>query len=192
MRRAHVQLLEELGKGQFGSVSKAFLDESSIKHGIPKYMVAVKSVHDPGGEGAEELLQEAAVMSQVPQHGNIETLIGVVTRGSPLLMIITYAEHGSLLDALRKKADGCRGVLVDSDRPKTALQVAADVASGMAHLARYRLVHRDLAARNVLLDASLACVIADFGLSRSAQATDTNDSAYYRGSTGIFPLRYKP
>ena len=58
------------------------------------------------------------------------------------------------------------------------LDIAKEVASGMSHLALHKLVHRDLAARNVLLDASVVCVIADFGLSRSAQAMDDNDSAY--------------
>lgn len=40
IRRADIQLVDKLGSGQFGSVMKSFLDESSSKHGVPKYMVS--------------------------------------------------------------------------------------------------------------------------------------------------------
>ncbi len=45
------------------------------------------------------------------------------------------------------------------------LQVAHDVAEGLAHL-HPKVVHRDLKPQNILLDARGRAKIADFGVSR--------------------------
>ena len=51
-------------------------------------------------------------------------------------------------------------------------RMAAEIACGMAHLVQNHIVHRDLAARNVLVDSSVNCRIADFGLSRNVSEQD--------------------
>jgi len=60
--------------------------------------------------------------------------------------------------------------------------MAADIANGMAHLERMKIIHRDLAARNVLVHENLSCKIGDFGLTRENFQGD-----YYR-MTGSAPL----
>ena len=72
-------VLEEIGSGQFGNVSK----------GVWKYRnetmkVAVKSLNQSAGEGERvKFLQEAAIMGQF-YHPNIVRLHGVVTMGEPV------------------------------------------------------------------------------------------------------------
>eukprot|EP00966_Prymnesium_polylepis_P014584 336765-Prymnesium_polylepis.1 len=46
-------------------------------------------------------------------------------------------------------------------------------SQGMAHLHSVRVCHRDLKAANVLLDASGRAKVADFGLARRADVSDT-------------------
>ena len=46
------------------------------------------------------------------------------------------------------------------------IEMAAQVASGMAFLELQNYIHRDLAARNVLVGDNNICKVADFGLAR--------------------------
>ena len=46
------------------------------------------------------------------------------------------------------------------------IDMAAQVADGMAYLEEKNSIHRDLAARNVLVGENYICKVADFGLAR--------------------------
>lgn len=153
-------------------------------------MVAVKTSLDTEGEGAEELCREATVMAQVTGHPNLVSLVGVVTSGAPLLLLVSLCENGSVLDYLKEK----RSVM-------EKMQMACEIAMGMEHLIGAKFIHRDLAARNVLVDVSRTCKVADFGLSRAttvggaANAQDASEDTdgkedYYRSQHGVFPVRW--
>ena len=72
-KRSNVNLVEEIGKGTFGSVYKALLtDDTSLisaKAAKPEYIVAAKVVNDSrlSPEANAELLSESLVMSQLGQ-----------------------------------------------------------------------------------------------------------------------------
>jgi hypothetical protein len=195
VKRTNVTMTEMIGEGAFGEVWKAVLDESSAG-GVPGYMVAVKTSKETKGEGAEEMLREATVMAQVSGHSNLVSLIGVVTSGAPLLLLLSLCENGSLLSYLKKQAQKGPGTkpLTLAERTKMAL----DTARGMEHLTANKFVHRDLAARNVLIDALKNCKVADFGLARGIAGAragpetneDGDEEEYYRSRTGTFPVRW--
>lgn len=60
------------------------------------------------------------------------------------------------------------------------IDMAAQIAAGMAYLESQNYIHRDLAARNVLVGDSNIVKIADFGLARlikvSIRVTETCNS----------------
>ena len=170
--RSSVELLDELGRGAFGLVYKGIMREVAS---MPGYLVAVKSLHSSaGGSDRQELLEEAAIMAQF-SHKNVVSLVGVVTVGKPLLVVLEFMEHGSLKGYLEKN---------DVDE-KTKVLFAGDVAAGLDHVHSKGFVHRDVAARNILIDSSRRCKVADFGLAR-----DTAEDTYYRSRGGQLPVRW--
>lgn len=158
------------------------------------YPVAVKQIKAGLEERVQlqaeiELIQEAAVMAVIGRHPNICSLIGVVTKGDPLLMVVSLCTNGSLLSVLRKQS---ARPLNESFTVERRMTMASEVASGMLHLSELLVVHRDLAARNVLVDSLLVCKVADFGLSRHADSgsVDSAGGEYYKSQNGVFPVRW--
>jgi serine/threonine protein kinase len=195
LKRSSVALLELVGSGAFGEVWKATLDESSTT-GSPEYLVAAKIIREGApAEAKTALTTEAAVMAQLTGHKHLVSIVGVVTSGSPLILLLSYCDHGSMLSYLTTRIAARRAIPTEHK-----LNFAAQTARGMAHLAGRHFVHRDLAARNVLLTSgqsvtNLVCKVADFGLSRGGKnrGTDpdtTETEVCYRSSSGVFPVRW--
>ncbi|PNI30274.1 INSRR isoform 2 [Pan troglodytes] len=66
------------------------------------------------------------------------------------------------------------------------IQMAGEIADGMAYLAANKFVHRDLAARNCMVSQDFTVKIGDFGMTRDVYETD-----YYRkGGKGLLPVRW--
>lgn len=189
IKRSCVSKIDVIGAGAFGEVWKGLLDESHEKGGVPGYLVAIKTSKSKEGEGAEEMLREAALMAQIDSHRNLVSLIGVVTSGEPLLLLLSYCENGALTSVLKQRKAAAEPVPI-----WRKLRMSVDIATGMAHLAAHNFIHRDLAARNVLVDSTDTCKVADFGLSRGASVSQQDaqgeEVAYYRSHGGAFPVRW--
>ena len=173
------------------------LDESNAG-GVPGHLVAIKTALSATGDGADELRREALVMAQVLGHPNVVALIGVVTSGLPLMLLLSLCENGSLQECLKEgKCPGqsllARATGGAAPSEATSIKFAMEIAKGMHHLVKAKFVHRDLAARNILLDSQFICKIADFGLSRGVAASnpdDENAREYYTSAQGMFPVRW--
>eukprot|EP00729_Bicosta_minor_P015602 gene15602-10486_t len=72
IKREHLRQIGTVGKGQFGEVWKAYLDESPI-FGPPSYLVAAKTVAGKNASAAasQELRDEANVMARLASHPNV-------------------------------------------------------------------------------------------------------------------------
>ena len=101
INRDFVKIISNLGKGNFGTVDKGLLHERNL--GIPEYLVAIKQLQSKRNEDRVTLLEEAATMAQF-SHKHLVALIGVVTIGDPMMVLLEYCEHGSL-DSYLKKND---------------------------------------------------------------------------------------
>ena len=104
LKRGWVRMVTRLGIGEFGEVWKALLDDK-VNETVPEYTVAAKTVlpaqrgslDSTAAEAAAEeaLLKEALLMSQVAKHSHLVSIIGVITRGKPKILILSYCEHGA-------------------------------------------------------------------------------------------------
>ncbi|XP_030626619.1 tyrosine-protein kinase Blk [Chanos chanos] len=146
--RETLKMAKKLGAGQFGEVWMGFYKNNQ--------KVAIKTLKE-GTMEPEAFLQEANLMKQL-QHQRLVKLYAVVTK-EPILIVTEFMANGSLLDFL-KTDDGRKLKL-----PKL-IDMAAQIAEGMAYIERKNYIHRDLRAANILVSETLHCKIADFGLAR--------------------------
>ncbi|KAF4070828.1 hypothetical protein AMELA_G00277950 [Ameiurus melas] len=146
--RETLKMVKKLGAGQFGEVWMGYYKNNQ--------KVAIKTLKE-GSMEPKAFLQEANLMKKL-QHERLVKLHAVVTK-EPILIVTEFMASGSLLDFL-KTDDGRKLKL-----PKL-IDMAAQIAEGMAYIEKKNYIHRDLRAANILVSETLHCKIADFGLAR--------------------------
>jgi c-src tyrosine kinase len=132
------------------------------------------------------------------QHPNLVQLIGVVTTGSPIMIVCELCGKGGLLQYLTTRG---RSKISSADQ----LKFTKDICAGMCYLESHSVVHRcgpcllkrgwrnrgftmisvfcsDLACRNILLADDITAKVADFGLAK--------DSVTGQVDVGKLPIKW--
>ena len=104
-----------------------------------------------------DFLAEAQIMKKL-RHPRLIQLYAVCTMEEPIYIITELMKNGSLLEYLQGKGRTLK-------LPQL-INMAAQIAAGMAYLEQQNYIHRDLAARNVLVGENNIVKIADFGLAK--------------------------
>lgn len=184
--REKINVLRELGQGSFGMVYEGIAKD--IVKGEPETRVAVKTVNESASLRERiEFLNEASVMKAFSCH-HVVRLLGVVSKGQPTLVVMELMTHGDLKSYLRSLRPDSENNPTGRPPPtlKEMIQMAAEIADGMAYLNAKKFVHRDLAARNCMVAEDFTVKIGDFGMTRDIYETD-----YYRkGGKGLLPVRW--
>uniref|UniRef100_A0A2K5K291 Ephrin type-A receptor 10 n=1 Tax=Colobus angolensis palliatus TaxID=336983 RepID=A0A2K5K291_COLAP len=146
-----VTLERRLGAGRFGELCCGCLQLP----GRQELPVAVHTLRDSASDSQRlSFLAEALTLGQF-DHSHIVRLEGVVTRGSTLMIVTEYMNHGALDGFLRRH----EGQLVAGQ----LMGLLPGLASAMKYLSEMGYVHRGLAARRVLVSSDLVCKISGFG-----------------------------
>ncbi|XP_046545337.1 putative molluscan insulin-related peptide(s) receptor [Haliotis rubra] len=185
MSRDKIKLIRELGQGSFGMVYEGV--GKDIGGSSDEVKVAVKTVNDSAGWHERMMfLKEASTMKSFSCH-HVVRLLGVVSKGQPALVIMELMGQGDLKNFLRlHRPDEEENMGRLPPTLKQILQMAGEIADGMAYLADKKFVHRDLAARNCMVADDRTVKIGDFGMTRDIYETD-----YYRkGGKGLLPVRW--
>lgn len=171
--RSQIQLIGEIGQGQFGNVHCANYTKGGIKA-----LVAVKKTNfEEDEEMTMKFIEEAHMMCQFG-HKHIVQLIGVCTKEWPILIVMEFCALGCIRDYLLQNSD----LLTASH----LIEYIYQLSSALAYLDEHKFVHRDIAARNLLLTNEHTVKLGDFGLSRKIKETDT----YYVATTGKLPIKW--
>ncbi|XP_040565036.1 tyrosine-protein kinase Src42A [Lepeophtheirus salmonis] len=165
--RNSLKFIRKLGHGQFGEVWEGLWNNTTP--------VAIKSLKQ-GTMDPRDFLTEAQIMKKL-RHPKLIQLYAVCTLEEPIYIITELMKWGSLLEYLQGKGRTLKlPQLID---------MAAQIASGMAYLESQNYIHRDLAARNVLVGDNNVVKIADFGLARLIKEDE------YEARVGArFPIKW--
>lgn len=150
---------------------------------------AIKTVNENATDRERiNFLKEAGVMKAFDTH-HVVRLLGVVSVTQPTLVVMELMVNGDLKGYLRSHRPDAENSMQPIAQPpslKRILQMALEIADGMAYLSAKKFVHRDLAARNCMVAEDLTVKIGDFGMTRDIYETD-----YYRkGTKGLLPVRW--
>ncbi|KAM6434450.1 insulin receptor-related protein isoform 1-T1 [Liasis olivaceus] len=183
--RERITILRELGQGSFGMVYEGIAKD--LEQEGQETRVALKTVNELASMRERiEFLNEASVMKAFRCH-HVVRLLGVVSQGQPAVVIMELMTRGDLksyLRSLRPEAENSPSLPPPS--LKDMIQMAGEIADGMAYLNAKKFVHRDLAARNCMVSEDFTVKIGDFGMTRDIYETD-----YYRkGGKGLLPVRW--
>ncbi|KAH8236918.1 hypothetical protein KR038_000179 [Drosophila bunnanda] len=168
--RTSLKFVRKLGSGQFGDVWEGLWNNTTP--------VAIKTLKS-GTMDPKDFLAEAQIMKKL-RHTKLIQLYAVCTVEEPIYIITELMKHGSLLEYLQAIAGKGRSL-----KMQTLIDMAAQIAAGMAYLESQNYIHRDLAARNVLVGDGNIVKIADFGLARLIKEDE------YEARVGArFPIKW--
>jgi hypothetical protein len=169
LQRATESFSEKLGGGSFGCVFKGSLSDSTA--------IAVKRL-DHAYQGEKQFRAEVSSIGII-HHINLVRLLGFCCEGSRTLLVYEHMPNRSLdLHLFQSNAT----------MPwHTRYQIALGVARGLAYLhgsCQDCIIHCDIKPENILLDASFAPKIADFGMAKLLERDFSRVLTTVRGTAG--------
>ncbi|KAE9552632.1 hypothetical protein FO519_004145 [Halicephalobus sp. NKZ332] len=188
LKREDLALKDEVGRGTFGKVFKGYGKNITSVCGIKFGECAIKTVPESASHAERiHFLLEASVMKQF-DTSFIVKLLGVVSDGQPVLVVMELMQNGNLRDFLRSRRPDAEENTNNAPLPTmfSYFKWAIQIADGMAYLESLKFCHRDLAARNCMVSSDETVKIGDFGMAR-----DIYYHEYYRpAGKRLMPVRW--
>ncbi|CAN1310937.1 Proline-rich receptor-like protein kinase PERK12 [Linum perenne] len=165
-----------IGEGGFGYVFKGWQPDGKL--------VAVKQLKAGSGQGDREFKAEVEIISRV-HHRHLVSLVGYSISDQQKLLIYEFLPNNTLEYHLHAKGPG----LTWPQR----LKIAIGSAKGLAYLhedCNPKIIHRDIKSANILLTNDFEAQVADFGLARLNDTTQTHVSTRVMGTFGYLAPEY--
>jgi serine/threonine protein kinase/tetratricopeptide (TPR) repeat protein len=160
---SHYRIIEKMGGGGMGVVYKA--EDTRLRRIVALKFLPPELTRDP--EAKQRFVHEAQAASSL-QHNNIcvihdidETPVDDTPQGGQMFIVMEYYDG----ETLKKKiAEGPLSI----DR---AVDIAVDIAGGLAKAHEHGIVHRDIKPANIMVTADGQAKILDFGLAKLSGRT---------------------
>jgi TolB-like protein/tRNA A-37 threonylcarbamoyl transferase component Bud32/Tfp pilus assembly protein PilF len=154
---SHYKILSKLGEGGMGVVYKA--EDLKLKRTVALKFLHPELTRDPNAK--ERFVHEAQAASAL-DHPNICTIYEIDETHEGRTFIAMACYDG---ESLRAKIE--RGPLGLDD----SLDIAAQIAQGLAKAHELKIIHRDIKPANVLITRDGLVKIVDFGLAKLSGRT---------------------
>lgn len=146
---SHYKVIDKLGEGGMGEVFLA--EDTKLDRKVAlKFLPAHLSVQD---DVKARFIQEAKAASAL-NHPNVCTIYDILEADGRIFIAMEYVDG----QTLREK----RGALSE----KQTLEIAAQIADGLAAAHEKGIVHRDIKSENIMLRKDGIPQIMDFGLAK--------------------------
>lgn len=160
----------EIGQGAMGVVYKA-------KDPLIDRVVAIKTINlglalDEKEEYEGRFYQEAKAAGRL-SHPNIVTIYDVGKSGDVAYIAMEFLQGQELRDIMNK------GGLLPVEH---VLDIAAQVAQGLAYAHEHDIVHRDIKPSNIMVSSDGHVKITDFGIARMASSAVQTQTGTVLGS----------
>ncbi len=164
------EVLGELGQGAMGVVYKA-------RDPLIDRVVAIKTINlslamDEKDEYEGRFYQEARAAGRL-NHPNIVTIYDVGKSGDVAYIAMELLEGRELRDIMNE------GTLLPIDQ---VLNIAAQVAQGLAYAHEHEIIHRDVKPSNIMVIRDGHVKITDFGIARMASSSVRTQTGMVLGS----------
>ena len=146
----HLQLIERLGVGGFGTVWKAH--DMQLDRPVAVKLPRLRQLDI---EDTEQFLREARATAQL-RHPNIVSVHEVGREDGNIYIVSDYVAGVTLADWLQQQ----------QPTPREAAKLCAKLADAMHHAHQAGVVHRDLKPANIMLDDQREPHVMDFGLAK--------------------------
>lgn len=164
---AHFQILERLGRGGMGVVYQA----RDLRLGRLVALKFMTSDDEASGAARRRFLREAQAASAL-DHPNVCTLYEIgETAGGQTFLAMAFCEGETLRSRLRRRP-------LD---PREAVEIAIQVADGLAAAHARGIIHRDVHPGNILVSDGLVKIV-DFGVARLADQTRITQDGFAVGT----------
>jgi serine/threonine protein kinase len=154
-RWGHLEILEELGSGSFGTVFRA--RDTRLDRDVALKLVESGSENTAG---TLDLIKEARLLARV-KHPNVVTVFGAEEHDGQVGIWMDLLRGTTLADHIRNN-----GIV----SPREAALIGVEICRALAAVHETGVVHRDIKAENVMQDDGGNWVLADFGSGRPLSA----------------------
>ena len=166
------EIIEKIGDGGMATVYKA-------KCRILNRKVAIKVLKDEYSNDQEFIkrfqieAQSAASLS----HPNIVSIYDVANEGNLHYIVMELIEGVTLKEYIKElgRLDW-----------KEAVDIASQIASGLAQAHKNHIIHRDIKPHNIIMTKDGVAKITDFGIAKAATTSTINASSASLGSVHYF------
>jgi eukaryotic-like serine/threonine-protein kinase len=164
------QILGIAGAGGMGVVYKAFdqkLERTVALKFLPPWLIS-------STKGKARFLKEARAASSL-DHPNIGVIHGIdETPDGRCYIVMAFYDGDSLARDIREGPIPC----------EKAIDIARQMALGLEHAHRHKIVHRDVKPSNVMVTPDGVAKIVDFGLARLIKSEIDSESGGTAGTVG--------